>query len=247
MLLRTERSGHIDTAFHNVAALIVEAEDTGYHIRSALCRFQGGSAFFLISDPSGLAALACGETCGNEGLLLHAGLRLDRSGHAVQIPDLISLVCCECNRLNKSIAAGRHSAVHTEGSGYISSQVTVVSVEALCAIFVRLCDKGLHLHIAGRHQRTGHTVEIDALVTLIDVIGFQLRGLTIGRHNTRLDLQRPLELFREFLASLRGSAQDTQAGFLGQIIFEGRIFLQNLRQGRYDAVFVGCRASIECR
>ena len=90
-------------------------------------------------------------------------------------------------------------------------------------------------------------MQVDALVTLIDVIGFQLRGLTIGWSDARLYFQSPLEFFRKFFSSLRGSAQDAQAGFLGQIIFEGRIVLQNLRQGRYDAVFAGCRASIECR
>ena len=247
VFLRPERSGHIDATFHDAAALVIEAQNAGYHICSTLCRFQGRSAFFLIPDSSSLAALACGEACGNERLLLHTWLCLNCSSHAVQIPDFISLICCECDGLNQSVAAGRHPAVHSKSSGHISGQVAVVTVEALRAILIRLCDEGLHLHIAGRHQRTRYAVQIDALVTLIDVIGFQFRGLAIGRNNTRLDLQSTFELLREFLSTLRGSAQDAQAGFLGQIIFEGRIFLQNLRQGRYGAVFAGCRASIEYR
>ena len=123
MFLRTERSGHIDTALHNTAALVIETQDAGYRIRSALCRFQGGSAFFLIADSSGLAALSCGEASGDESLLLHAGLRLGRSGPAMQIPDLISLVCRKCDGMNETVAAGGHPAVHTEGSGHISGHL----------------------------------------------------------------------------------------------------------------------------
>ena len=235
-----------DEVLYNTAALVIEAQDARHHVRAAICGLQCRGAFLLIADASGLAALACGEACGDEGLLFHTRLCLNRSGHAVQIPDFISLICRKCDGLNETVPAGGHPAVHAESSGYISGQVAVVSVEAFDVLIVRLCDEGLHLHIAGRHQRTGHTVEVDALVTLIDVVGFQFGGFAVRLGDASLNLQRPLELFGKLFPSFRGPAQDAQAGFPGQIISVRRIVLQNLRQGRFF-FFSGGHPSIERR
>ena len=57
--------------------------------------------------------------------------------------------------------------------------------------------------------------------------------------------QRPVELGREGAASLPRPAQDAQAGSPGQIVFSGRIVLQNQRQGTPCVSAGGCRASIE--
>ena len=54
-----------------------------------------------------------------------------------------------------------------------------------------------------------------------------------------------MELRREGAASLPRPAQDAQAGSPGQIVFSGRIVLQNQRQGTPCVSAGGCRASIE--
>ena len=56
-----------------------------------------------------------------------------------------------------------------------------------------------------------------------------------------------MELGRERLDPLRRPAQDAQAGSPGQIVFSGRIVLQNPRQGTPCVSAGGCRTSIERR
>ena len=112
--------------------------------------------------------------------------------------------------------------------------------------FIRLRHKSLHLHIGGCHQRAGHAVQVNALVPLVDVISIQPSRLTIRPHKSCLYLQCTRQLFRQFLAAFRCSAQDAHAGFRGQIVFDRRICLQNLRQGRSFCV-AGRHPSIERR
>ena len=102
----------------------------------------------------------------------------------MQIPNLVSLVRCERNGPNCSVAA-------------------------FILLPIRLGDEGLHLHIAGRHQRSGYAVKVDPLVSLVDMVGFQFRGSAIRQNETGLNLQRPLQLFRKFLSPFNGSTQDT--------------------------------------
>lgn len=70
-----------------------------------------------------------------------------------------------------TVSAGGHPAVHAEGCGNITGQVTIVTVKALDGV-IRLRHEGLHLHIGGCHQGTGHTVQVDALVPLVDMVRF---------------------------------------------------------------------------
>ena len=73
------------------------------------------------------------DTLRNESLLLHSWLGTQRSGHIVQIPDLIPLVCGKGNRLDKAVAASGHPAVHAQGGRYRTGQITVIAIEALDA------------------------------------------------------------------------------------------------------------------
>lgn len=63
----------------------------------------------------------------------------------------------------------------------------------------------------------------------------------------RLHQEGRMELGRERLAPLLRPAQNAQAGSPGQIVFSGRIVLQNQRQGTPCVSAGGCRASIERR
>ena len=73
------------------------------------------------------------DTLRDESLLLHSRLGAQRSGHIVQISDLIPLVCGKGNRLDKTVAASGHPAVHAQGGRYRTGQITVIAIEALDA------------------------------------------------------------------------------------------------------------------
>lgn len=52
MLLCPQSSGHILSTIHDAAALIIEAENTWYHVRAAFGCLEGGRTFLLIADPA---------------------------------------------------------------------------------------------------------------------------------------------------------------------------------------------------
>ena len=87
----------------------------------------------------------------------------------------------------------------------------VIAVKALPGS-IWLCYKGLHLHIGGCHQRTGHAVQVNALVALVDMKCLQVSRLVVRLHEPRLDLQRTRQHLRQLLAALKGAAQDAQTG-----------------------------------
>lgn len=129
-------------------------------------------------------AIAFGHnTFCNEGLLFHPRPGTQRPGHIVEIPDLIPLICGKGNRLDKTVAAGGHPAVHAQGGRDRAGQVTVIAIESLDSRIVRLGYKGLHLHIVGRHQGAGNSVQIDAFITLVDMVRLQRGGFAIRRSN----------------------------------------------------------------
>ena len=129
-------------------------------------------------------AVAFGHnTLRDESLLLHSRLGAQRSGHIVQISDLIPLVCGKGNRLDEAVAASRHPAVHAQGGRYRTGQITVIAIEPFDFRIVRLGNKGLHLHIVCRHQGTGNSVQIDAFITLVDMVCLQRGGFAIWRSN----------------------------------------------------------------
>ena len=52
-----------------------------------------------------------------------------------------------------------------------------------CNLFLRttltaagICDKGLHLKVLSRHQGTGHTIQVNAFIALVDMVGFRFAG-----------------------------------------------------------------------
>ena len=180
----------------------------------------------------------------NEGLLFHSRLGSQGSGHIVQIPDFISLNCRKGNRLEQTVSACGHPAVYAKRCRNIAGQIAIVPIKAFHIILVWLCDKGLHLHIVSGHQGAGHSVQVDTLIPLVDMVRFQLGRIAVRWSDSGLDFQRPFELLWELFPTFKGSAQDTQAGFPGQIVFVRRIVLQNLRQGRFF-FFSGGHPSIE--
>ena len=215
MLLRPQSTGHIFTALHDAAALVVKTQHRRHHVRAAFCRFQRRRTFLLIADTTGFAALTCRKSSSDKSLLLHSGLCAKRASHIMQVTDLIPLIGGESH---DPVPAGGHSAVDSERSCYIAGQVTVVAVKALNG-FIRLRYEGLHLHIVGRHQSTGHTVQVDALVPLVDMKCLQIRRLAVRLHKPRLDLQRTRQFLRQFFAALKSAAQDAHTGCFRQIIF----------------------------
>ena len=241
MLLRPQGPGHILGARHDAAALVVEAEN-GRHTVSAGRAFQRRGHSFVIPDAPGAGPGSCRESGGDKGLLFHPRLCAQRTCHIVEIPDLVPLVRGEGQ---DPIPAGGHPAIHAEGRCHISGQISVISVEALYDL-LRLRDKGLHLHIAGRHQSAGHAVQVDALVPLVDVVGFRLRRGIMSSRQARLYLERHLQFLRKVFPSNLCSAQDTHTGGFRQIMLRIGIWLQNIRQRGPDR-FPGGHSGIERR
>ena len=66
----------------------------------------------------------------NEGLLLHSRLGTQCSGHIVQIPDFISLICRKCNRLEQTVSACGHPAIYAKRCRNIAGQIAVVPIKA---------------------------------------------------------------------------------------------------------------------
>ena len=104
-----------------------------------------------------------------------------------------------------TVPASGHPAVHAERGSDIAGQVTIIAVKTLND-FIRLRHEGLHLHIGGRHQSAGHTVQVDTLVPLIDMEGIQIRRLPVRAHQPGLDLQSPFQLRRQCFPTFRSSA-----------------------------------------
>lgn len=173
MLLCPQCPGHILCAFHDAAALIVEAKNRGNHVGSAFCSFQGRRNFLLIANTASRWCGASAETR-YESLLLHSRLGLDRACHTLEIPHLIPLVCSKGDRLPS--------------------------------------DESLHLHITGRHQSARHAMQIDTLISLVNMVRLHLPDPLVRREKSRLYHEGRLELRRQFLASFARSPQDTQAG-----------------------------------
>lgn len=155
-------------------------------------------------------AISFAHNSGYKGLLLHPRLSLERTGNIVQIPDFIPLICRKRNGLDEPIPAGRHSTIDAQSCRLVTGQVAVVAVEAY-GLF-RLCYKGLHLHIGGRHKRPGHLAQIDALIPLVYVVSLQAAVRSRARGKTRLCHQRRFELERQLLAPFPRSPENTQAG-----------------------------------
>ena len=183
VFLGSESSRHIFAAFHDAAALVVEAQNR-WHAVPAGAALQRGGEFFAIADASGgcsgtgretgsqdagvsLSGLTAPATQGcmalrrqetfsvtlghytfrNEGLLLHSRLGAQGSGHIVQIPDFISLICRKGNRPEQAVSACGHPAVYAKRCRNIASQITVISVETFHCI--------ISLFYVGRFQLGG--------------------------------------------------------------------------------------------
>ena len=69
-------------------------------------------------------------------------------------------------------------------------------------------------------------MQVDALIPLVDMECVQIGGLTVRAHEPRLNSQCPFQLLRQFLAALKGSAQNANAGDFRQIILLRRVCLQ---------------------
>ena len=126
----------------------------------------------------------------------------------MQVTHLVPLVG---GKGHDSVSSSGHPAVDAERGRYIASQITVIAVKALRGS-IWLCHEGLHLHIGGCHQRTGHAVQVNALIALVHMKCLKVSRLAVRLHEPRLDLQRTRQHLRQLLASLKGAAQDAQTG-----------------------------------
>ena len=141
MLLRPQRAGYIFRAIHHAAALVVEAQNRRHTVPSGAA-LECGSNRFVVSNAS-RAGTCPGRKTGDEGLLLHSRLCLQRARHIAQIPHLIPLIG---GKGHDAVSAGGHPTVDAERGRYIAGQVAVEAVKTLHSI-VRLRHEGLHLHI----------------------------------------------------------------------------------------------------
>lgn len=121
------------------------------HTVSAGAAFQGRRYAFLISDGSG-ACTCSSRKSSDKGLLFQPRLSLQRACYIMQVTHLVPLVGGECDLL-------------------LRTTLTAAGI----------CDKGLHLEVLRRHQCTGHTVQVNAFIALIDMVGFRFAGYGRGR------------------------------------------------------------------
>ena len=121
------------------------------HTVPAGAAFQGRRYAFLISDGSSACTCSSGKSS-DKGLLLYPRLSLQRTCYIVQVTHLVPLVGGECDLL-------------------LRTTLTAAGI----------CDKGLHLEVLRCHQCTGHTVQVNAFIALIDMVGFRFAGYGRGR------------------------------------------------------------------
>ena len=121
------------------------------HTVPAGAAFQRGRYVLLISNGSGARASSSRKSS-DKGLLLHPRLSLQRACYIMQVTHLIPLVGGECDLLLRTILTA-----------------------------AGICDKGLHLEVLRCHQCTGHTVQVNAFIALIDMVGFRFAGYGRGR------------------------------------------------------------------
>ena len=121
------------------------------HTVSAGAAFQGRRYVLLISNGPGARASSSRKSR-DKGLLFQPRLSLQRACYIMQVTHLVPLVGGECDLL-----------------------LQVVLIDA------GICDKGLHLKVLRRHQSAGHTVQVNAFIALIDMVGFRFAGYGRGR------------------------------------------------------------------
>ena len=121
------------------------------HTVSAGAAFQRGRYAFLISNGPGVRASSSRKSS-DKGLLFQPRLSLQRACYIMQVTHLVPLVGGECDL-------------------FLRTTLTAAGI----------CDKGLHLEVLRCHQRTGHTVQVNAFIALIDMVGFRFAGYGRGR------------------------------------------------------------------
>ena len=166
VLLRPQGAGYIFRAIHHAAALVVEAQNRRHTVPSGAA-LECGSNRFVVSNAA-RAGTCPGRKTSYEGLLFHPWLCAQRASQIVQVAHLIPLIG---GKGHDAISSSRHPAVDAERGRYIAGQIAVVAVKTLHSI-VRLRHEGLHLHIRRCQQCAGHTVQVDALIPLVDVVRF---------------------------------------------------------------------------
>lgn len=121
-------------------------------------------------------------------------------------------------RVNNYIQRDRYTpSIYTEEKQRLSiaENGRYSHVDTQCIQDVSKSDTQVRIDIGGCHQGTGHTVQVDTLVPLIDMKGIQIRRLPVRAHQPGLDLQSPSQLRRQCFPAFRSSAQDPQACLRG--------------------------------
>ena len=113
------------------------------HTVPAGAAFQGRRYAFLISDGPGARASSSRKSS-DKGLLFQPRLSLQCACYIMQVTHLVPLVGGECDLL-------------------LRTTLTAAGI----------CDKGLHLEVLRCHQCTGHTVQVNVFIALIDMISFR--------------------------------------------------------------------------
>ena len=113
------------------------------HTVPAGAAFQRGRYVLLISNGPGARASSSRKSS-DKGLLFQPRLSLQRACYIMQVTHLVPLVGGECDL-------------------FLRTTLTAAGI----------CDKGLHLEVLRCHQCTGHTVQVNAFIALIDMISFR--------------------------------------------------------------------------
>ena len=133
------------------AAALVIQTYNRWHAVPTWTALEGWSNRFIISNATRTGTCPSRKT-GYKGLLLYPRLSLQRACYIMQVSHLVPLVGGECDLL-------------------LRTTLTATGI----------CDKGLHLEVLCCHQRTGHTVQVNAFIALIDMVGFRFAGYGRGR------------------------------------------------------------------
>ena len=166
VLLRPQGAGYIFRAIHHAAALVVETQNRRHTVPTGAA-LECGSNRFVVSNAA-RAGTCPGRKTSHEGLLFHSRLCAQRTSYIMEVAHLVPLIG---GKGHDAIPAGGHPTVDAERGRYIAGQVAVEAVKTLHSI-VRLRHEGLHLHIRRCQQCAGHAVQVDALVSLVDVVRF---------------------------------------------------------------------------
>ena len=180
MFLRSECTSNIFTAFHDLAALVIEAENAWHHVCSAFCSFQRRSDFFLVADATGLAALTGREAGGVRGIKLKDGDYVVGAGKVSDGKYVLTVTengfgkMTECEEFREAHRSTQGVRVHnlTEKTGQLCSLKVVSGDEDMiiinsAGVVIRTSVKGVR--ICARASQGVYLIRLEEDVKVISV------------------------------------------------------------------------------